>query len=73
MTHMEPRITIQDLTMAYGTFVIQRDLSFTIPAGEIAARVPCYDISSASCTPPKAMCSMTERVFGRQPQTSASA
>ena len=35
MTHTEPRITIQDLTMAYGTFVIQRDLSFTIPAGEI--------------------------------------
>jgi phospholipid/cholesterol/gamma-HCH transport system ATP-binding protein len=35
MTHLEPRITIQDLTMAYGTFVIQRDLSFTIPAGEI--------------------------------------
>jgi phospholipid/cholesterol/gamma-HCH transport system ATP-binding protein len=35
MTHLEPRITIQDLTMAYGTFVIQRDLSFAIPAGEI--------------------------------------
>ena len=35
MTHTEPRITIQDLTMAYGTFVIQHDLSFTIPAGEI--------------------------------------
>ena len=35
MAHTEPRITIQDLTMAYGTFVIQRDLSFTIQPGEI--------------------------------------
>ena len=35
MTHTEPRITIQDLTMAYGTFVIQHDLSFTIQPGEI--------------------------------------
>jgi phospholipid/cholesterol/gamma-HCH transport system ATP-binding protein len=35
MAHTQPRITIQDLTMAYGTFVIQRDLSFTIQPGEI--------------------------------------
>ena len=35
MTQTEPRITIQDLTMAYGTFVIQHDLSFTIQPGEI--------------------------------------
>src|SRR5262245_25341325 len=30
-----PRITVAGLTMAYGSFVIQRDLSFTIDRGEI--------------------------------------
>ena len=30
-----PRIRVTDLTMAYGTFVIQRDLNFTIAPGEI--------------------------------------
>src|SRR5262245_45992445 len=30
-----PRITVDDLTMAYGSFVIQRDLSFTIARAEI--------------------------------------
>ena len=30
-----PRITINDLTMAYGSFVIQRDLTFSIQLGEI--------------------------------------
>ena len=30
-----PRIEVTDLTMAYGAFVIQRDLSFTIQRGEI--------------------------------------
>ena len=28
----EPRITINDLTMAYGSFVIQHDLTFQHPA-----------------------------------------
>ena len=31
----EPRITITDLTMAYGSFVIQHDLTFSIQPGEI--------------------------------------
>jgi phospholipid/cholesterol/gamma-HCH transport system ATP-binding protein len=31
----EPRITINDLTMAYGSFVIQHDLTFSIQPGEI--------------------------------------
>jgi phospholipid/cholesterol/gamma-HCH transport system ATP-binding protein len=31
----EPRITIHDLTMAYGSFVIQHDLTFRIQPGEI--------------------------------------
>jgi phospholipid/cholesterol/gamma-HCH transport system ATP-binding protein len=30
-----PRITVADLTMAYGSFVIQHDISFTIDPGEI--------------------------------------
>ena len=30
-----PHITVQDLTMAYGSFVIQRDLSFTIDHGDV--------------------------------------
>jgi len=30
-----PHIEVQDLTMAYGDFVIQRDLNFTINRGDI--------------------------------------
>ena len=35
MTPKEPHITVKDLEMAYGSFVIQRDLSFTIHRGDI--------------------------------------
>src|SRR5512145_2874101 len=35
MPDTEPRITVNDLTMAYGSFVIQRDLTFSIQPGEI--------------------------------------
>jgi len=35
MTESDAHITIQDLTMAYGDFVIQRDLNFTIRRGDI--------------------------------------
>jgi phospholipid/cholesterol/gamma-HCH transport system ATP-binding protein len=35
MPPTEPRITITDLTMAYGSFVIQHDLTFSIPPGAI--------------------------------------
>ncbi len=35
MTDKQPHITIDDLTMAYGDFVIQRDLNFTIGHGDI--------------------------------------
>ena len=31
----EAHITVQDLTMAYGDFVIQRDLSFTVNRGDV--------------------------------------
>src|SRR5262249_57590164 len=31
----EPRIRVVDLTMAYGDFVIQRDLTFDVARGEI--------------------------------------
>ena len=31
----KPHITVSDLTMAYGSFVIQRDLNFTINRGDI--------------------------------------
>jgi len=31
----ENRITVRDLTMAYGDFVIQRDLNFTVRRGEV--------------------------------------
>ena len=30
-----PRITIHEVTMAYGSFVIQHDLTFSIQPGEI--------------------------------------
>jgi phospholipid/cholesterol/gamma-HCH transport system ATP-binding protein len=35
MTEAKARIEIRDLTMAYGDFVIQHDLNFTIQTGEI--------------------------------------
>jgi phospholipid/cholesterol/gamma-HCH transport system ATP-binding protein len=35
MPDTEPRITVNDLTMAYGSSVIQRDLTFSIQPGEI--------------------------------------
>jgi phospholipid/cholesterol/gamma-HCH transport system ATP-binding protein len=35
MTSAEPHIVVEDLTMAYGSFVIQRDLTFTINRGDI--------------------------------------
>ena len=34
-TNKVPHITVRDLTMAYGSFVIQRDLNFTIYRGDI--------------------------------------
>ena len=35
MTKPEPHITVRNLTMAYGSFVVQRDLTFTIYRGDI--------------------------------------
>ncbi len=35
MTQAEARITVQNVTMAYGDFVIQRDLTFSVKPGEI--------------------------------------
>jgi len=35
MAEKEPHIVVRDLTMAYGSFVIQRDLSFTVRHGDI--------------------------------------
>jgi phospholipid/cholesterol/gamma-HCH transport system ATP-binding protein len=35
MTNKEPHITLQDVTMAYGDFVIQHDLNFTINRGDV--------------------------------------
>jgi phospholipid/cholesterol/gamma-HCH transport system ATP-binding protein len=35
MTSTAAHITVHDLTMAYGSFVIQRDLSFTVQRGDI--------------------------------------
>jgi phospholipid/cholesterol/gamma-HCH transport system ATP-binding protein len=35
MTATMPRIMVKDLTMAYGSFVIQRDVTFSIQPGEI--------------------------------------
>jgi phospholipid/cholesterol/gamma-HCH transport system ATP-binding protein len=32
---MKPHITVRDLTMAYGTFVLMRDLNFTINHGDV--------------------------------------
>ncbi|MBW2583908.1 MAG: polyamine ABC transporter ATP-binding protein, partial [Deltaproteobacteria bacterium] len=35
MAEKMPHIVVQDLTMAYGSFVVQRDLTFTINRGDI--------------------------------------
>jgi len=35
MPEKQPCITVHDLTMAYGSFVVQRDLNFTINRGDI--------------------------------------
>lgn len=35
MSTPEPHIIVQDLTMAYGSFVLQRDLNFTVNRGDI--------------------------------------
>ncbi len=35
MTNTEAHITIKDLTMAYGSFVVMRDLNFTIGRGDV--------------------------------------
>ena len=35
MTEDEPHITVRNLTMAYGSFVLMRDLNFTIGRGDI--------------------------------------
>src|SRR5262249_37314748 len=35
VTPRPPRITVDGLTMAYGSFVIQHDISFTVTPGEI--------------------------------------
>jgi phospholipid/cholesterol/gamma-HCH transport system ATP-binding protein len=35
MIEKEPHIVVKDLTMAYGSFVVQRDLTFTINRGDI--------------------------------------
>ena len=35
MTATMPRIAVKDLTMAYGSAVIQRDVTFSIQPGEI--------------------------------------
>ena len=35
MTEQEAHITVRDLTMAYGDFVLMRDLTFTINRGDI--------------------------------------
>ena len=35
MEEKQPCVTVQDLTMAYGSFVVQQDLTFTINRGDI--------------------------------------
>src|SRR3954452_5450354 len=35
MTPAEAHITVNHLTMAYGSFIIQRDLTFTVRRGDI--------------------------------------
>ncbi|MFQ5992827.1 MAG: ABC transporter ATP-binding protein [Nitrospiraceae bacterium] len=35
MTNAEAHITVQNLTMAYGSFLIQRDLDFTVKRGDV--------------------------------------
>ncbi len=34
-SQQDAKLTVRDLTMAYGDFVIQRDLNFTIRKGDV--------------------------------------
>jgi phospholipid/cholesterol/gamma-HCH transport system ATP-binding protein len=34
-SNLEPHIVVQDLTMAYGSFVVQQNLTFTVNRGDI--------------------------------------
>lgn len=74
MAEAIPRITVTDLTMAYGDFVIQRDLNFTINVGEIfilmgavaAVRVRYCVTWLASRRRLRAIFSTMGRAFGRR-------
>ena len=35
MNSSEPHVTVHNLTMAYGSFVLMRDLTFTINKGDV--------------------------------------
>ncbi len=75
----EPHIVIRDLTMAYGSFVIQRDLDFTIDRGDIfiimggsgCGKAPCSNALSASRSRPRARSSSTARASGKPKPPSA--
>lgn len=64
MEKREPHIIVQGLTIAYGDFLIQRDLTFTINRGDIfiimgeavAARVPLCAIWSGCRNRQKERC-----------------
>jgi len=71
-----PRMTINDLTMAYGSFVIQRDLTFSIQPGEIFIIMGGSGCGKSTLLrhligllrgPPQARCSTMGRIFGRPP------
>jgi len=35
MNKAKPHITVRNLTMAYGSFVVMRDLEFTVDRGDV--------------------------------------
>ena len=49
---MEGHIEVRDLTMAYGSFVIQRDLTFTVNRGDIFIIMGGADAARARCCAP---------------------
>ena len=45
----DPHITVKDLTMSYGDFVIQRDLDFTVNRGDIFIIMGAVVVAKVRC------------------------
>ena len=81
MPSSAPRMAVNALTMIYGSFVIQRDLTFSIQPGKSSlvwaeagvARARCSAISLGSCHRRQARCCTMANTCGWLPLKTLSA